>query len=109
MVKDHSDSERKPAAYSFPLAARVLLYASSHKQDNTYHGLCYNSRVALAGTRNRSMGPPDEESIRRANAHTTELHLMVTIHVHVMKENVHRARNLIPRLSAFNAKSCHIC
>ena len=28
------------------------LYASSHRQDNTYHGLCYTSRGALAGTRN---------------------------------------------------------
>ena len=38
--------------YSFRLAARVLLYASSHRQENTYHGLCYTSRGALAGTRN---------------------------------------------------------
>ena len=38
--------------YSFWLAARVLLYASSHRQDSTYHGLCYTSRGALAGTRN---------------------------------------------------------
>ena len=30
--------------YSFQLAARVLLYAPSHRQDNTYHGLCYTSR-----------------------------------------------------------------
>ena len=44
--------------YSFRWAARVLLYASSHRQDSTYHGLCYTSRVALAGTRNSSMGPP---------------------------------------------------
>ena len=44
--------------YSFRLAARVILYASSHRQDNTYHGLCYTSRGALAGTRNTSMGPP---------------------------------------------------
>ena len=51
--------------YSFRLAARVLLYASSHRQDNTYHGLCYTSRGALAGTRNSSMGPPHEGSIRR--------------------------------------------
>ena len=29
--------------YYFRLAARVLLYASSHRQDNTYHGLCYTS------------------------------------------------------------------
>ena len=41
--------------YSFRLAARVLLYASSHRQDNTFHGLCYTSRGALAGTRNSSM------------------------------------------------------
>ena len=27
--------------YSFRLAARVLLYAPSHRQDNTYHSLCY--------------------------------------------------------------------
>ena len=55
MVKDHSDSESKPAAATW--AARVLLYASSHRQDNTYHDLCYTSRGALTGTRNSSMGP----------------------------------------------------
>ena len=27
--------------YSFRLAARVLLYAPSHRQDNTYHGLFF--------------------------------------------------------------------
>ena len=62
MVKYHSDRERGnlllPHGYSFLLAARVLLYASSHRQDNTYHSLCYTSRGALAGTRNSSMGPP---------------------------------------------------
>ena len=42
--------------YSYRLAARVLLYAPSHRQDITYHGLCYTSRGALAGTRNSSMG-----------------------------------------------------
>ena len=35
--------------YAFRLTARVLLYASSHTQDNTYHGLCYTSRGAQAG------------------------------------------------------------
>ena len=57
MVKDHSDSERGNhcyhMGYSFRLAARVLLYAPSHRQDSTYHGLCYTSRGALTGTRNR--------------------------------------------------------
>ena len=66
--------------YSFRLTARVLLYALSLGQDCTYHGLCYASRGALAGTRNSSVGPPHEGSIRRpiapwANALTTELHL----------------------------------
>ena len=42
--------------YSYRLTAR---------QDNTYHDLCYTSRGALAGTRNSSMGPSHEGSIRR--------------------------------------------
>ena len=37
--------------YSYRLTARVLLYAPSHRQDNTYHSLCYTSLGALAGTR----------------------------------------------------------
>ena len=61
MVKDYSDSERKPTAATWA----TLLYAPSHRQDSTYHGLCYNSSGALAGTRNSSMGPPHEGSIRR--------------------------------------------
>ena len=66
--------------YSFWLTARVLLYAPSHRQDSTYHILCYTSRGALAVTRNSSMGSPHEGSIRRpiapwANTLTTELHL----------------------------------
>ena len=35
MVKNHSDSERG----NFQLAAMVLLYAPSHRQDSTYHSL----------------------------------------------------------------------
>ena len=50
--------------YSYRLTARVLLYAPSHRQDSTYHGVCYTSRGALPGTRNSSMGPPHEGSIR---------------------------------------------
>ena len=37
--------------YSYRLTAKVLLYAPSHRQDNTYHSLCYTSRGALAGMR----------------------------------------------------------
>ena len=57
--KYHTDSERgnplPPHRLLFP---RVLLYAPSHRQDSTYHGLWYTGRGALAGTRNSSMGPP---------------------------------------------------
>ena len=69
-VKDHSESAREETrcrhmGYSFRLTARVLLYAPSHRQDSTYHGLCYTSRGALAGTINRSISQPHEGSIRR--------------------------------------------
>ena len=56
MVKDHSDSERgnllPPHGLLFLFSSKILLYAPSHRQDNTYHGLCYTSRGPLAGTRN---------------------------------------------------------
>ena len=63
--------------YSF--RARVLLYALSHRQDSTYHGLCYTIYGALAGTRNSSMGSPHEGSTwwpfaPWVNALITELH-----------------------------------
>ena len=72
MVTDHSDSEKRNPlphiGYSYRLTSRVLLYAPSHRQDNTYHSLCYTSRGALAWTRNSSMGPPHEGLIRRPTA-----------------------------------------
>ena len=46
-------------------------YASPHIQDNTYHGFCYTSHGALAGTRNSSMGPPHEGSAQRRRMKTT--------------------------------------
>ena len=51
--------------YSYRLTARVLLYAPSHRQDNTYHGLCYTSRGAMVGTRNSSMGWLKREIVQR--------------------------------------------
>ena len=47
--------------YSFRLAARVLLYAPSHRQDSTYHSLCYTSRRALAGMRNTQTGRKEKK------------------------------------------------
>ena len=60
MVKDHLAKEETCClhiGYSFCFAARILLYAPSHRQDSTYHSFCYTSLGALAGTRNSSMGP----------------------------------------------------
>ena len=62
MVKDQFDSEKGnpllPHGLFFPIDIRVLLYAPSHRQDCTYHGLCCTSRGPLARMRNSSMGPP---------------------------------------------------
>ena len=70
MVKDHSDSER-----GNPLPPHRLLLSINSKgsfictiPQTGYHGLCYTSRGTLAGTRNSSMGPPHEGSIRRPTA-----------------------------------------
>ena len=64
MVKDHSDSERRN-----PLPPHGLLFPISSK-DSPYHGLCYSSCGALAGTRISPMGPSHE------GPSTTELHLV---------------------------------
>ena len=66
--------------YSFWIASRVLLCTPSHRQDNTYHCICYTNRGALGWNENNSKGSSHEGSIRRpiaprANALTAELHL----------------------------------
>ena len=59
MVNYHSDSERgnplPPHGLPFSIDSKGSLYAPSHRQDNTYHGLCYTCRGALAGMRNRHL------------------------------------------------------
>ena len=68
-----------------------LLYASSHRWDSTYHGLCYTSRVVLVGTRNSSMGPPwridptthrimSERSYHGAISHSLEREIAQWVH-----------------------------
>ena len=60
-MKDHSDSKRGnlllPLHGLLQLAARVLLYAPFHRQESTYHGICYTSCGVLAGMRNTSVCP----------------------------------------------------
>ena len=65
--------------YSFQLTARVLLYAPSHRQDNTYHSICVTPVVEHWMERVIARWVHHEGSIRRpiapwANALTTELH-----------------------------------
>ena len=60
--------------YSFRLAVRVLLYASSHRQDNTYHGLCYTSRGALAGMGNSSMGTANRCNNLQGSHHRDQIY-----------------------------------
>ena len=47
----------KHTAATVQIAARDLLYAPSHRQDSTHHGLCYTSCGVLAITRNIWMAP----------------------------------------------------
>ena len=84
MANDHSNSERGnplPPLHGifFRLAARVLLYAPSHRQDSTYHGLWYTSCGALAGPTHSSVGPPSgvepTTHSTMSGRSTTELHL----------------------------------
>ena len=70
--------------YSLQLGARVLLYAPSHRQDSTYLSLCYTSRGALAGTRNRSMGPPYEGSIRVDPSDVRDLRVKVVVEIETL-------------------------
>ena len=62
MVKDHSDSERgnplPPHGLLFPINSKGSFISPSHREDSTYHDLCYTSRGTLAGTRNSAMGAP---------------------------------------------------
>ena len=50
MVKDHSYGPL------FPISSKGSFI--SHRQDNTYHELCYTCRGAQARAINKLMGPP---------------------------------------------------
>ena len=71
--------------YSFPLAARVILYASSHRQHNTYHDVCYTSREALAGTRNKPRYVTDNDiDISEFNLYGVSFHVFCMSHAWVI-------------------------
>ena len=106
--------------YSFRLAARVILYASSHRQDSTCQGLCYTSHGALAGTRSSSMGPPwriDPTTHRtmseRSYHGATSRSLSWTVSLSLVKvitdpvQRVHRDESVLYRIVGFRgARTC---
>ena len=65
------ESRCRHIGYSFRLTARVLLYAPSHRQDSTYHGLCYTSRGALFN----SISAHSEQAVMAYVSHGHKLHL----------------------------------
>ena len=59
MVNDHSAREETllpPHGLLFVISSKVLLYAPFHREDSTYHDLCYTSRGALARKRKQLNG-----------------------------------------------------
>ena len=79
MVNDHSHNERENLLPPLHLAARVLLYAPSHRQDSTYHSICYIIHWALAETGYSWVGPPwgvdQTTQSTMSGRSSTELHL----------------------------------
>ena len=69
--------------YSFQLTTRVLLYAPTHRQDSTYHSLCYTNRGALAGMSNSS------KKDRSDNPSHHEQTLLPRSLFHLMRHSTH--------------------
>ena len=86
MVKDYSDSERgnplPPHGLLFPISSKGS-FICMHRQDSTYHSLCYTSRGALAGTRNSSMGPPHEGSIQQQGRVGKRIYVFIYFWTHL--------------------------
>ena len=68
--------------YFYRLTATVLLYAPSHRQGNTYHGLCYTSRGALADREIAQSVHPMKDRSDDPSHHERTLYLWATSHSH---------------------------
>ena len=115
MVKYHTDSERgnpmPHMGYSFWLTARVLLYAPSHRQDNSYHSLWYTSRGALAGTTNSSMVYPMKDRYDDPSHH--EQTLLSQSYISLQNQSDCERNDMLPPLHGLfiliNSKVSFIC
>ena len=93
--------------YCYRLTARVLLYAPSDRQDNTYHGLCYTSRGALARTRN----PYNREAYAFKSNECSQANLQDTIHftnVIKIKTNLQYSNNSLGLLCCITDSSIYV-
>ena len=74
--------------YSYRLTARVILYASSHRQDNTYHGLCYTSRgVIKSNTEMKMIYGPSEIEPGQWNTVYFILFFIISLLLSIIKKN----------------------
>ena len=91
MVKNHLAREETRChhmGYSFRLAARVLLYAPSHRQDITYHVQCFWSTYYVKNVKqNNKMKNPinNNDTLARTHIymHSTSIHPSVCLHVSI--------------------------
>ena len=84
MIKHHSAKMKTHyhhLDYSFQLAARILLYAPSNRQDKTYHSLCYtgwNKKQPNGSTmRDRSDDPSHQQQKLHHGATSSSLSLIL--------------------------------
>ena len=72
--------------YSFRLAVRALLYAPSHRQDSTCHGLCYTSRRVRLDLNNKFDGI---YSLPHTRAHTHTIQIVHERERGAIHERIH--------------------
>ena len=90
-ISEREDTRCRHIGYSFRSTVRVLLYAPSHRQDCTYHSLCYTSRGALA-TYNKGLRSVDSwmflyqhpyMSLTQESHKTQAIHPHLTVYPHI--------------------------
>ena len=111
----HSDSERGNLLPS--LHGLLFIYAPSHRQDSTYHCLCYTTRGALAGMRNSSwrIDPMTHRTMSEHSYHGAPLVVWVKTMCHTLQDSVEqyvtRYRiqwNNVSHITGFSGTICHM-
>ena len=74
--------------YSYRLAARVLLYAPSHRQDNTYHGQSWSTgmiRWMRATKLSRELNRSDDNSTSYNTHKATTPHIRAVLYIRLSR------------------------